>query len=90
MRPPTLISSSSPLSQRRSGPAPLTMRAEVSERKWSCESVTERDELVGRIKPVSRLPQLHRGHKSVLGTRSSDALGRVWDGEVWRQGGLTT
>lgn len=33
-------------------------RAEVRERRWSWESVTESDELVGRISVVSRLPQL--------------------------------
>lgn len=57
--PPALISSSSPLSQSLSGPDPPSRTlADVSERRWSCESVTEREELVGRMREVSRLPQL--------------------------------
>lgn len=39
----------------------VMQRAVVRERRWSCERVTERDELVGRMRAVSRLPQLQEG-----------------------------
>jgi len=57
-RPPSLTVSSLPFSQRRS-PAgnEASARDVVVERRWSWSSVTESDELVGRMSLVSRLPQ---------------------------------
>lgn len=69
MRPPALISSSSPLSQSLSPPEPETTCAEVRLRRWSWERVTERDELVGRMRAVSRFPQLSEGGWGQCGNR---------------------
>lgn len=66
VRPPDLIASSTPLSHSRSLPSldPLTITlAEVSDLRSSCDRVTDRDELVGRIRVVSRLPQLVERNK---------------------------
>lgn len=52
-----LISSSSPLSQSRSLSNVLEVQDDVVDRRWSWSSVMERDELVGRMSLVSRLPQ---------------------------------
>lgn len=52
-----LISSSSPLSQSRFLSNVLEMQDDVVDRRWSWSSVMERDELVGRMSLVSRLPQ---------------------------------
>lgn len=57
-RPPSLITSSFPFNHSLS-PASKdgSHREVVVERRWSWSRVTERDELVGRIREVSRLPQ---------------------------------
>ena len=56
--PPSLMSSSLPLSHSRSPGAKLSSVLEVVvDRRSSWSSVTEREELVGRISAVSRLPQ---------------------------------
>ena len=60
-RPLSLISSSTPLSQSRSLSKDGSARDVVVDRRWSWSSVTESDELVGRMSFVSRFPQyLHR------------------------------
>jgi hypothetical protein len=56
--PPSLMLSSVPFSHSLSPFSKLASAREVVvERRWSWSSVTERDELVGRISEVSRLPQ---------------------------------
>lgn len=57
IRPPSLISSSTPLSQSLSFLNDGSAREVVVDRRWSWSRVTESDEFVGRISLVSRLPQ---------------------------------
>jgi hypothetical protein len=59
-RPPGLISSSLPLSHKVSLTKEGSAREVVVDRRWSWSRVTERDELVGKISLVSRLPQYLR------------------------------
>jgi hypothetical protein len=55
---PPLMLSSVPFSHSLSPFSKLASAREVVvERRWSWSSVTERDELVGRMSEVSRLPQ---------------------------------
>lgn len=56
--PSSLMFSSVPFSHSLSPSSkPASAREVVVERRWSWSSVTERDELVGRMSEVSRLPQ---------------------------------
>ena len=55
--PPSLISSSSPFSQSLSFWNEGSARDVVVERRWSWSRVTEREEFVGKMSFVSRLPQ---------------------------------
>lgn len=58
VRPPALISSSFPFNHSLSPCSnDASAREVVVDRRWSCESVTERDEFVGRMRAVSRFPQ---------------------------------
>lgn len=55
--PPSLISSSCPLSHKRSFVKVVSALEVVVDRRWSWSRVTEREELVGRISLVSLFPQ---------------------------------
>lgn len=55
--PPCWISSSLPFNHNRSFSNEASARDEVVLRRWSWSRVTEREELVGRIREVLRLPQ---------------------------------
>lgn len=57
VRPSFTALSSFPFSQSRSCSKSLLARIDVVERRSSCESVTDRLELVGRMREVFRLPQ---------------------------------
>lgn len=58
--PPDLISSSEPFNHSRSEVKLASARLVVVDRRWSWSSVTDRDELVGKMSAVSRLPQYLR------------------------------
>lgn len=72
------MSSSSALSQRRSLSNDASVADEVVDRRWSWSSVTDSDELVGRMSLVSRLPQY-----------CSSTKGRVEEGKPARHGQLS-
>ena len=74
-RPPSLISSSMPLSQSRSLLNDGSARDVVVDRRWSWSSVTESDELVGRMSFVSRFPQYLCGSVSELSPRRVQTSG---------------
>lgn len=69
-----LISSSTPLSQRRSLVYDASADDVVVERRWSWSSVTESDELVGRMREVLRLPQYWREIERNVSTWSLKSL----------------
>lgn len=72
MRLPSLISSSSPLSHRRSLVKSAEAADDVVERRWSWSSVIDSDELVGRMSLVSRLPQYCGGRATERGRGASE------------------
>lgn len=65
--PPSLTLSSFPLSHNLSAPENEgSARDVVVERRWSWSSVMDREELVGRMRAVSRLPQYLQLHELMV------------------------